>query len=60
MKKKVVLTPSEFAIEMQSIFENSDVEDSHYLADELMCKTLKSLGFGVGVKIFINATKWYA
>ena len=37
-----------------------DEEDAHVLADALMCEILRELGYGEGVDIFLNMSKWYA
>lgn len=59
-----VITPAQLEDMMNDIFERSekseDKEASHREADELLCKTLDSLGYGAGVKIFSKIHKWYA
>lgn len=37
-----------------------DQETAHWMADQLMCDTLRNLGFGEGIEIFENIPKWYA
>lgn len=56
------MTPEEFAKRMREIYPEAgyDEEISHISADELMCEVLRHLGFGVGVEIFENASRWYA
>ena len=57
------MTPEEFAKKMREIFpENGyyDSEVAHVDADELMEEVLISLGYGDGVEIFREASKWYA
>jgi hypothetical protein len=48
-----------FATEMRRISEHKDTEMAHIMADELMCKLLRELGYGDGVDIFENMNKWY-
>lgn len=58
-----MLTPEEFKDKMKSIYkagEMGDTELSHILADDLMCQLLTELGYAEGVRIFIEAYKWYA
>ena len=57
-----LITPREFERKMEEIFNDSsmDKEEKHMAADELMVKTLNSLGFSTGTKIFIGMEKWYA
>ena len=58
-----VMTPEKFAEEMRELSEecsHGDPELAHVRMDELMCKVLKTLGYGEGVDIFDNAHKWYA
>lgn len=60
------MTPEEFAKKMEALaerktrFPNCDVEDNHILMDALMCKCLRSLGFGEGVDIYEATEKWYS
>lgn len=55
-----VLTPQEFAEKMESLTMNIDTEGMHWDMDDLMCETLKALGYEEGVEIFENTLKWYA
>lgn len=50
----------EFAEKMAEIAKGGDVEASHGDADELMCQVLTEWGYGDGVKIFEEMSKWYA
>ncbi len=55
------MSPEEFKEAMENIDDHfSDPEFLHVKMDELMCKTLRSLGYGEGVDIFEKARKWYA
>ena len=38
----------------------SDPEEAHYLADEILCEILYELGYDEIVDIFDNIRKWYA
>lgn len=49
-----------FANEMRRIDRDHFPEMAHILADELMCKLLRELGYGEGVDIFEKMDKWYA
>ena len=49
-----------FANEMRRIARNSNTEMAHILADELMCKLLRELGYGEGIDIFEEMDKWYS
>lgn len=49
-----------FANEMRRIDRNDNTEMAHILADELMCKLLRELGYGEGVDIFEKMDKWYS
>lgn len=49
-----------FANEMRRIDRNNFPEVAHILADELMCKLLRELGYGEGVDIFEKMDKWYS
>lgn len=43
------------------LLEHEDDEEvCHEKMDELMCETLRDLGFGEKVDIFENTPKWYA
>lgn len=60
------ITPKRFKKLMHDIFrpdaedEWQDVEDTHYEADLLMLRVLKSLGYEEGCEIFEQADKWYS
>lgn len=49
-----------FANEMRRIDRNNDTEMAHILADEMMCKLLRELGYNEGVDIFEQMSKWYS
>ena len=60
-------TPEEFSKAMMEIKTGSfygermyDEENQHRDADHLMCKVLRSLGYGDGVDIFNEMNKWYS
>lgn len=57
-----LITPREFEERMATIANDKslDTEDRHREGDELMIKTLNSLGFSAGTKIFDEMGKWYA
>ena len=55
-----VLTPQEFAEKMKSLAEKESVQCRRMDMDNLMCETLKALGYEEGVEIFENTDKWYA
>lgn len=50
----------EFERNMKKLRKIGDMEDRHRAMDNLMCETLKSLGFGFGVEIFRSTAKWYS
>lgn len=54
-----VIGPEEFAERMRDLLEG-DPENDHIQADELMCETLRRLGYGKGVDLFAAAGKWYS
>ena len=56
------MTPEEFKERMKKICKDDDYNDEelHIFADDLMCKLLRSLGYGDGVEIFEAAPKWYS
>lgn len=60
----LAISPEEFKKYMNDICETTKgiirEEDVHVLMDNLMCATLKELGYGEGVDIFMNTLKWYA
>lgn len=37
-----------------------DGETAHIEADEILCRFLSSLGYGIIVKIYNNIEKWYS
>lgn len=60
-------SPKEFAEAMRNIPEvlnkrghQWDQEDSHIVADSYMCELLRELGYGEGVDVFENMSKWYS
>ena len=57
-----VMTPEEFEQKMRAIRDDEDgsTETDHVKADGLMCDLLRALGYGEGVKVFVDMTKWYA
>ena len=51
----------EFNEKMKYISENQwRTEDAHIEMDDVMCDTLKKLGFGKGIEIFEHIEKWYS
>lgn len=51
----------EFNEKMKYISENQwRTEDAHIEMDDVMCNTLKKLGFGKGIEIFKHTEKWYS
>lgn len=51
----------EFNKKMKYISENQwRTEDAHIEMDDVMCDTLKKLGFGEGIEIFEDTEKWYS
>lgn len=66
------MTPEEFKDEMirfrDKVYElriddhgmHIDKEIRHFNMDMLMVKTLRDLGYGEGVDIFVKTDKWYA
>lgn len=54
------LTPEQFASEVRRIAQSSDEENRHMDADKLLCDVLASLGYGEGVKVYVEMEKWYA
>lgn len=55
-----MITPREFADQMKEFAKGGDLEVTHGMADDLMCKVLYRLGYGEGVEIFEEMDKWYA
>ena len=58
----IIYTPEEFAELMKTTVELNldDEEECHIQMDTHMCYLLKDLGYGEGVKIFLNTPKWYS
>jgi hypothetical protein len=56
------MTPEEFAAKMAEYkaLNEGDPEASHSLADGLMCKALRELGYGDGIDMFETMTTWCA
>ena len=51
----------DFKMKMRDLSESDMTEDDKHVAmDQLMCDTLRSLGFETGVEIFENTYKWYS
>lgn len=67
-----IMTPEEFKDEMKKaseleihmpeygIIHRHDTEESHAMMDNIMCKLLRSLGYGDGIDIFDKTYKFYA
>lgn len=56
-----VPTPAEFERHLREILDRTDSEeDRHIDMDEYICKTLESLGYTDGVRVFRTTPKWYA
>lgn len=63
-----IMTPEEFAKKMKKISDNLkyqndayyDEEDAHTQMDDLMSDLLRQLGYGEGIDIFDNTSKWHA
>jgi len=55
-------TPEKFEdlIRNIAIDNYDDPEELHIKMDDLMCDTLRALGYGKGVKIFEDTPKWYS
>jgi len=53
-------TPDQFAAMMKEIISKNGPELRHQLADELLCRTLRLLGYGLGVKYFHKMPKWHS
>lgn len=56
------MTPEEFSKKMQEIKDQleDDEEVVHVKMDCLMCTVLEELGYGEGINIFEQTSKWYA
>lgn len=51
----------EFNKKMKHISENQwRTEDAHIEMDDVMCNTLRKLGFEKGIEIFEHTEKWYS
>ena len=55
------MSPAEFLQQMKTVEDGpGDSETFHKVADGLLCEVLESLGYGEGVEVFREMTKWYA
>ena len=60
------MTPDEFKLEMIHIYgevpedEHYNEEKAHILADKVLCQLLCELGYGDGIDVFKQASRWYA
>lgn len=56
------MTKEEFYHKMLALKERyaDDEEIFHGEADDLMCDLLIELGYGQGVKVFLDTPKWYS
>ena len=58
---KVPISAREVEAGMHRILESGESEEGrHAEMDKLLMKTLVSLGYGEGVKVFKSTPKWYA
>lgn len=55
-----MISPEECAERMKNLAQEKDLEAFHIKADDLMCETLKQLGYGEAVEIFESHEKWYS
>lgn len=57
-----IISPESFKATMKLIKNKyeDDWELRHIYMDELLCETLKGLGYGEGVEIFNETSMWYA
>jgi len=57
-----VLSPSEFLNRVLAMAKrwDRDPEHAHYEVDELMEAMLVGLGYGAGIDVVRNQTRWYA
>ena len=64
-----VMTPEEFENELLRVLDRRqfphsaygyDLEMAHFDMDRLMCKVLRSLGYGAGIDVFEATKKLYA
>lgn len=56
------MTPARLELIMkriQKMNENGFIEESHVLADFVLCATLKQYGFGSGIDLYSTMTFWY-
>lgn len=65
MSMKTPPSPLELKQKMKKIFDEQyeskhSIEDCHMEMDELLCRTLESLGYGEAIAIFRGTPKWYA
>lgn len=60
MSDETNTTPEEFKTAMEDVFKSDDIELRHIQADQIMCDTLRELGYENGVKVFEKAYKWHA
>ena len=62
--KSAFMMPEDFQRAMWNIYEltdnDGDLEIAHSLADKLMCKLLRELGYEGGAELFEAMPKWYA
>ena len=56
----MLMSDDDAAVEMKKLFDNSDTENGHIEADELLCRLLKALGYEKTVAEFEKQNKWYA
>lgn len=50
----MIYTKEQFKEYMETFAKMDDIEMSHIAMDNLMCETLEQLGYGEGIKIFLN------
>lgn len=55
----IALTPEQLLKAMKAI-NKGDREAAHIDADDLLCETLKALGYGQALKVYDDMDKWYA
>lgn len=67
MNEEKVMTPAEFAEAMEDIrnYESGhgigyDKEVRHVSMDNLMCNVLRQLGYGEGIDLYEQTSRWYA
>lgn len=56
------MDPQRFYEKMADIRDQykNDIEEKHFQMDNLMCETLRELGYNAGVTVFENTDLWYA